>query len=103
MDKVTMITVQEAAKKGDTFAKDVIKEQGMLLGIWLGSVINLLDPEIIVIGGGVSMIGRPLFKEIKKSILSHTINVYANKTPVVQANLKTNVGIFGAASLFMCK
>jgi glucokinase len=101
LSKITMITVEKAAKKGDPFAQKVIKEQGYLLGIWLGSIINLLDPEIIVIGGGVSLIGNFLFKEIRKSILSHTINVYAKKTPVVQAKLKRNVGIFGAASILM--
>ncbi|MGB3112637.1 MAG: ROK family protein [Candidatus Omnitrophota bacterium] len=103
MDQISMITVEKAAKDGDVFAQEVIREQGKILGIWLGSVINILDPGIIVIGGGVSLIGKPLFTEIKRSILAHTINIFANKTPVVQAKLKTNVGIFGAASLFICK
>lgn len=103
LEKVTMIIIDEAAKKGDRFAQEAIREQGEFLGIWLGSVINMLDPEIIVIGGGVSLIGEPLFKEIRKSILSHTINIFAKKTPVVQAKLKKNVGIFGSASLFMSR
>ncbi|MGB2599941.1 MAG: ROK family protein, partial [Candidatus Omnitrophota bacterium] len=99
--KVTMITLGEAAAEGDRFALDTIKEQGKLLGVWLGSIINLLDPEIIVIGGGVSMIGSLLFKEIRKNIIPYTINIYAKKTPVVQAKLKRNVGIFGAAAVLM--
>ena len=99
--KVTMITVGEAAKKRDRFALRIVKEQGELLGIWLGSIINLLDPEIIVIGGGVSMLGAMLFKEIRKTIPKHTINIYAKKTPVIQAKLKRDVGIFGAASILM--
>jgi len=99
-DKITMITLGDAAKQKDTLALETIREQGRLLGIWLGSIINILDPEIIVIGGGVSMIGELLFKEIRKSVLSHTINIYAGKIPIVQAKLKRNVGIFGAASLF---
>ena len=64
-------------------------------------MVNVLDPEIIVIGGGVSLIGNVLFKEMKKSMHAHTINVFANKTPVVQAKLKRDVGIFGAASVLM--
>ncbi len=99
--KVTMITIGEAAMEGDRLALDTIREQGKLIGIWLGGIISLIDPEIIVIGGGVSMLGSLLFKEIRKTIPEHTINIYAKKTPVVQAKLKRNVGIFGAASTLM--
>ncbi len=45
--------------------------------------------------------GGLLFKEIRKNILNHTINIFANKTPVVQARLKRNVGIYGAASILL--
>lgn len=101
LEKITMVTLGEAAREGDRVAALAIEEEGRLLGIWLGSMINLLDPEIIVIGGGVSLLGNILFKEIKKSTLQHTINIFADTTPVVQAKLKRNVGIFGAASILM--
>jgi len=100
LKEITMITVDKASKKGDKLASSVIKEQGKLLGIWLGSIINLLDPEIIVIGGGVSLIGSRLFNEIRRSAVQHSINIFANKTPIVQAKLKKDVGIYGAASIF---
>jgi len=101
LDKITMITIGEAAEEGDLFALQAIAEEGYFLGIWLGGMVNVLDPEIIVIGGGVSLIGNVLFKEIKKSMHARTINVFANQTPVVQAKLKRDVGIFGAASVLM--
>ena len=101
LDKISMITVGEAARKKDKLAIDVIKEEGRILGIWLGSMINLLDPDIIVIGGGVSSIGKLLFAEIRKAAISSSINIYAKKTPIVQAELKKDVGVFGAAAMFM--
>lgn len=101
LNKITMIEIGKAAKKGDKLALEVIDEQAKLLGIWIGSMISILDPEIIVIGGGVSFLGKLLFGRIRKVIPFHTINVFARKTPVVQARLKKNVGIFGAASVFM--
>lgn len=101
LDKVTMRTVEDAAKKKDKVALEAIKDQGKILGIWLGSMISVLDPEIIVIGGGVSMIGGLIFKEIRRSASQHSINIFASKTPIVRAKLMQNVGIFGAASLFM--
>ncbi len=101
LDKVTMVDIGEAAMEGDEIAVEAIKEQGKLLGVWLGSMISILDPEVIVIGGGVSLLGNLLFKEIKKEIPSRTINIFARKTPVLQAKLKRDVGIYGAASIVM--
>jgi len=101
LDKITMITIGEAAAEGDPLALQTIAEEGKLLGIWLGSMVNVLDPEVIVIGGGVSLIGNVLFKEIRKSMHAHTINIFAKKTPVVPAKLKRDVGIFGAASVLI--
>ena len=70
--------------------------------MWLAGMITLLDPEAIVIGGGVARIGKPLFDKIRETIPNYTINrQFAVKTPILPAKLKTNVGVFGAASLFL--
>ncbi|KJJ84962.1 ROK family glucokinase [Candidatus Omnitrophus magneticus] len=98
---ITMKTIADAAKRGDSLAIKTIQEEGRFLGIWLGNMINILDPEIIVIGGGVSLIGNLLFKEIKDTVKKHTINIFASKTPIVAAKLKKNVGVFGAAAIAM--
>ena len=103
LDKITMVTVGDAAQAGDKLALEVIAEEGKLLGIWFGSMINILDPEIIVIGGGVSFLGGFLFRHIKKTIPLHTINIYAKKIPIVQAKLKRDVGIYGAASALLAR
>jgi glucokinase len=96
---LTMEHIAEAARQGDRVALETVEEQGKLLGVWLGSMISLLDPEIIVIGGGVSLMGEMLFKPVRDNIPSRTINIFAEKTPVVQARLKKDVGILGAASI----
>lgn len=101
MEKITMKTVEEAARKKDKLAMETVRDEGHLLGLWLGGMINILDPEIIVIGGGVSMMGEMLFSEIRRSAAEHSINIFAKKTPIVRAKLMRNAGIYGAASLFM--
>ena len=101
LSRITMVDIGEAAREGDKVALETIKEEGKLLGVWLGSMISVLDPEIIVIGGGVSLLGNLLFREIRSTIPLRTINIFAKKTPVVQAKLKRDVGIFGAASVLM--
>jgi glucokinase len=90
-----------AARRGDAFSRQVIEEAGTRLGIWLGSVVSLLDPDIVVIGGGVSRVGEPLFEAIRSELPRRTINPFASKTPVVKAKLEEDVGILGAAALVL--
>ena len=98
---LTMKQIAAAAEKGCTFSREVIRETGTLVGIWLGSVVSLLDPEMIVIGGGVARIGDPLFQPIREELPRRTINRFAAETPVVRARLDQDVGIYGAAALVM--
>jgi glucokinase len=102
LSRITPKMIQEAARAHDPVAQGIIDETGFLLGVWLAGMMTLLDPEAIVIGGGVAQIGRPLFKKIRETIPHYTINRrFAVKTPLLPAKLQKNVGIFGAASLFM--
>jgi glucokinase len=100
-EEITPKLIQEAARKGDKIAKAILDETGFFLGVWLGNMISLLDPDAIVLGGGVTHIGKPLFDKIRATIPAYTINSFAAQTPVLPAKLKTDVGIYGAASIFL--
>ncbi len=100
-EEISPKLIQEAASKGDRVAKTVLEETGFYLGVWLGGMISLFDPDAIVIGGGVSHIGKPLFDKIRATIPSYTINGFAAQTPVLPAKLRNNVGVYGAASVFL--
>ena len=100
-DGLTMKHLASAARQGDAFSRGMIEEAGTRLGIWLGSIVSLLDPDIIIIGGGVSQAGEPLFEAIRKELPRRTINPFAAETPVVKAKLEQDVGIFGAAALVL--
>jgi len=101
LSRITPEMIEETAKAGDAIAKGILDETGFFLGVWLASMITLLDPDAIVIGGGVSRIGKPLFDKIRKTIPQYTINQCAKDTPLLAAKLQKDVGIFGAASLYM--
>ncbi len=98
-DALTMKHLASAARQGDAFSRAMIEEAGTRLGIWLGSIVSLLDPDIVIIGGGVSQAGEPLFDAIRTELPRRTINPFAAETPVVKAKLEQDVGIFGAAAL----
>ncbi len=81
-------------------AKFLVDDTGFFLGVWLAGMISLFDPEAIVIGGGVSQIGKSLFDKIRQTIPNYAINRrFVEKLPILPAKLQTNVGVYGAASV----
>ncbi len=71
------------------------------LAAWLGSIVSLLDPDIIVIGGGVAKIGEPLFERLRVEVPKRTVNPYARDLPIVPAKFGADAGIVGAAAVAM--
>jgi len=99
---ITPEMIEKASRSGDAVAKTILHETGFYLGVWLAGMITLLDPEAIVMGGGVSRIGKPLFDTIRETIQRYTLNPdLAADTPLVPAKLKKMVGVYGAASLLL--
>jgi len=101
LEQISPLMIQQAACEGDPVAKAILDETGFYLGVWLAGMITLFDPDAIVIGGGVSQIGKPLFNKIKETIPQYTINRFAAETPVLPAKLQKNVGVCGAAAVFL--
>jgi glucokinase len=99
---ITPKMIEDAARAGDHVSQSIIEETGFYLGVWLAGMITLLDPDVVVMGGGVARIGKPLFDKIRATIPDYSINRrFASKTPLLPAKLQKNVGVFGAASLFL--
>ncbi|HYM10814.1 MAG TPA: ROK family protein [Bryobacterales bacterium] len=101
--RITAEIVARAAAQGDPLAAHLIEETAEMLGAWLGSVVSLLDPDIIVIGGGVSKIGEPLFRKMRETMPRRTINPFASQTPIVSAQLQSDAGILGAAAVILSR
>ena len=101
-ERLTPAVIAQCAKAGDRLARTVLDETGFYLGVWLAALMTMLDPEAVVIGGGVAQIGKPLFDMIHKTIPDYSINrKFVIRTPILAAKLQRNVGILGAASLFL--
>jgi glucokinase len=93
--------IADGVARGDGESLRILDEIASMLGAWMGSMISLLDPDIIVVGGGVSRIGEPLFSRLRRIAPSRTINQFAAGTPIMPAELAENVGIIGAASVVL--
>jgi len=97
--KITMREVGRAARKRDPLALGLVEEVGDYLGTALANAVELLDPERIVIGGGVSRIGRPLLRAVRRSVLRRTQALPGRKLDIVFSELGMDAGIIGASRL----
>ncbi|WP_269410203.1 ROK family protein [Lentibacillus daqui] len=70
------------------------------LGAACVTLVNTFDTEIIVMGGGVSKVGQPLFTAVQKYVSTYALNPKGRKTKIVPAELEQNAGVIGAASLW---
>lgn len=91
--------IGEAAKSGDKLAIEIWDYVGRSLAVVLGGVINLLNVERIVIGGGVALAGKPLFDSIRKHTKEMAVDLLYKKVKIVSAKFKEGAGIIGGASL----
>ncbi len=96
--KVTPKEIGFAARKGDSLALAVIKETGELLGRGIYNAIMLFDPEVVVLGGGVSKLGRPLLKAVKESVFSRLYGG-ERKLKFFLSRLGSDAGVLGASQL----
>ena len=96
---ITPEVISKAAIKGDRLARSIWEEIGGHLGVTLAGVINLLNPEKIVIGGGVAQAGDPLFAAIRKTVKKRAMEVPAGCAKIVKAKLGQDAGLIGAAVL----
>ncbi len=83
------------AAKGNRAAKAHIAYNGHLIGLGLANLVNILNPEAIIIGGGLSNLGSTLLEEVKRTVKANALA----SVKIVRARLKKDVGVIGAASL----
>ena len=91
-------TVTELAIQGDALAAEVVAEAGRHLGVALASLANIFDPDVFVIGGGVSAVGDLLLDPARHELRTRALPPQ-NKTPVKLAQLGPDAGMIGAAAM----
>lgn len=97
--EITPYMVAKAAEAGDPVAKRIFEIVGEYIGIGLTSVINLLNPEKVIIGGGVAEAGDLLLNPIRKTIKERAMVVAGSAVEIVPAQLGNSAGVIGASML----
>ena len=96
---VTSEMVGTAFAAGDPLAREILQETVELLTVWLGNIVDLFDPDILVMGGGVAAMLKPFFDEIKTRLPSWCVNPRASEIPLAMAHYGADAGIAGGAAL----
>ncbi|HPU75930.1 MAG TPA: ROK family protein [Bacillota bacterium] len=99
IEEITAEVVSEAANRGDALAQGFIRESGRYLGIGIANAVNLLSPEIVVIGGGVARAGGILFDEVRKTVQRRAFTTMVNLPPIVPSARGEDASSIGAAAL----
>lgn len=99
-NKIENITAKEvsiAAQQGDTLAKKVVLEAATYLGIGMANVVNIFNPDMIIIGGSVSKTGELLFGPVRQQVLKRAFRLPAQAVSIVPSKLGDDAGLIGAA------
>lgn len=97
-NKITAKMISEAYDLGDLAAIETLHETGNILGYGLVNIINLYNPEVIIIGGGVSKAGERLLQIAKSVVYSHALQISREACSIVTAELSDSAGMIGAAA-----
>jgi len=96
---VTAEIVGKAALAGDALANEIMIEAAGYLAIWLGNIIDLLEPEVIVIGGGVGQVMGSFVSHIRSGLATWAINPRAEQIDIRSALYGAESGLVGSAAL----
>lgn len=94
--RISAEDVVEAARAGDALAKEVLHEAGYSLGIGLANLMHLFDPDVIVLGGGVTHAGPLLFEPMHQALADRVIEPFRQRVRIALAELGDEVGVWGA-------
>lgn len=98
--KISSEIVYQVAKDGDSLARDIMREMGRYLGIGIANLINIFNPEAVIIGGGVKEAWDLFIESAKREIQKRAFSIPVERAKIVQSSLSEG-GLIGAAGIAM--
>jgi glucokinase len=100
VDQITAQTVYDAAKKGDAIALDVVRDTARFLGIGIANLLNVFNPDVVVVAGGVTHAGDALFEPMRAEVRRRAFKPAVEACRIVPAELTGVAGVVGAVATF---
>lgn len=99
LNGVNAETVAEAFRQHDLLAAELLRETADFLAIWAGNIIDLLEPDVFIFGGGVAQLMSSFFGRMREQLPNWCVNQRFAEIPMVLAKYGSDAGIAGAAAL----
>ena len=103
LKEITSEKVYQAARDGEVTARRVMKDMGRMLGIGIANLINIFNPEMIVIGGGVKDAWPLFMSATHEEVMRRAFQIPAERTHIVPSLLGDDAGVVGAAAVALQK
>jgi glucokinase len=99
--RVTAQTVYQAAADGDELALEVVNDTAKFLGVGIGNLLNVFNPEVVVVCGGVTLAGDHLFEPLRREVARRAFKPAVSACRIVPGELAGTAGVYGAAKIFL--
>jgi glucokinase len=101
LQKITAQTVYQAAANGDELALEVVNDTAKFLGVGIGNLLNVYNPEVVVVCGGVTLAGDHLFEPLRREVARRAFKPAVTACRIVPGELSGTAGVYGAAKVFL--
>jgi glucokinase len=99
--QVTAQTVYQAAHDGDDLALEVVNDTAKFLGAGIANLLNIFNPEVVVVCGGVTLAGDHLFVPLRREVARRAFKPAVSVCRIVPCELSGTAGVYGAAKVFL--
>ena len=100
VSKITAQTVYEAASRGDAVAREVVRDTARFLGTGIANLLNIFNPDVVVIAGGVTQAGEALFTPLRAEVRRRAFKPAVDAVRIVPGELPGTAGVVGAIATF---
>jgi len=100
LSRVTAQVVYEASADGDPFARDVVRDTAKILGAGVANLVNIFNPDTVVVLGGVTLAGDQLFVPLRAEVKQRAFRPAVEACRILPGILPGTAGVFGAVATF---
>ena len=99
--QVTAQTVYQAAHDGDQLALEVVNDTAKFLGVGIANLLNVFNPEVVVVCGGVTLAGDRLFDPLRREVARRAFKPAVSVCRIIPCELSGTAGVYGAAKVYL--
>jgi glucokinase len=100
LDRLTAATVYEAANQGDALARELVRDTATFLGAGIANLLNIFNPDVVVVAGGVTQAGDRLFEPLRAEVKRRAFRPAVAACRIVPGSLPGTAGVVGAVATF---